>query len=89
MKATESDGEGMRLVGVSGEAIEVPAAALRALKRVAEGMSGGLALSLIPYGKELTTQEAADLLHVSAAPSRKAPPTREGFPITGSEPIAE
>jgi excisionase family DNA binding protein len=63
--ATESDGEGVRLVGPTGEAIEVPAAALRALKLVAEGMSAGLALSLIPYGKELTTQEAADLLHVS------------------------
>jgi excisionase family DNA binding protein len=64
-EATESDGEEARLVGVTGEAIEVPAAALRALKLVAEGMSAGLALSLIPYGKELTTQEAADLLHVS------------------------
>ena len=62
---TESNGEGVHLVGPAGEAIDVPAAALRALKLVAEGMSGGLALSLIPYGKELTTQEAADLLHVS------------------------
>jgi excisionase family DNA binding protein len=61
----ESDGEGVRLVGPTGEEIEVPAAAVNALKLVAEGMSAGLALSLIPYGKELTTQEAADLLHVS------------------------
>lgn len=61
----ESGEEGMRLVAPAGEAIEIPAAALRALKLVAEGMSAGLALSLIPYGKELTTQEAADLLHVS------------------------
>ncbi len=64
-EAIESDGEGVRLVGPAGEEIEVPAAALRALKLVAEGMSAGLALSLIPYGKQLTTQEAADLLHVS------------------------
>lgn len=64
-EAIESGGEGVRLVGPTGQEIEIPAAALRALKLVAEGMSAGLALSLIPYGKELTTQEAADLLHVS------------------------
>lgn len=46
-----------------GEELAVPAPALRALKRVAEGMAAGLALSLVPHGKELT--EAADLLHVS------------------------
>ena len=64
-EATESDGKGLRLIGATGEEVEVPAAALRALRFVAEGMSAGLALSLIPHGKELTTQEAADLLHVS------------------------
>jgi excisionase family DNA binding protein len=64
-EAIESDGEGVRLVGPTGDEVAVPATALRALKLVAEGMAGGLALSLIPYGKELTTQEAADLLHVS------------------------
>jgi excisionase family DNA binding protein len=64
-EAIGADGEGVRLVAQSGEEVELPAAAMRALKLVAEGMTAGLALSLIPYGKELTTQEAADLLHVS------------------------
>jgi excisionase family DNA binding protein len=61
----EHDGDGTRLVSPHGEEVEIPAAALRALKLVAEGMAAGLALSLIPHGKELTTQEAAELLHVS------------------------
>lgn len=61
----DQGGEGARLVGASGEELEIPASALQAMKLVAEGMAAGLALSLIPYGKELTTQEAADLLHVS------------------------
>jgi excisionase family DNA binding protein len=61
----EREGEGTRLVGSHGEEIEIPASVLQALKLVAEGMAAGLALSLVPHGKELTTQEAADLLHVS------------------------
>ncbi len=61
----ERGGEGARLVGSEGEEVDVPASALRALRLVAEGMAGSLTLSLIPHGKELTTQEAADLLHVS------------------------
>ncbi len=64
-EAITSDGEGARLVGLDGQEIEMPQSAFRALKLVADGMAAGLALSLIPYGKELTTQEAADLLHVS------------------------
>jgi excisionase family DNA binding protein len=64
-ETTEWGGGGVRLVGATGNEVVVPSAALRALKLVAKGMSAGLALSLLPYGKELTTQEAADLLHVS------------------------
>ena len=61
----EREGGDARLVGSHGEEIEIPASVLQALKLVAEGMAAGLALSLVPHGKELTTQEAADLLHVS------------------------
>jgi excisionase family DNA binding protein len=56
---------GARILGSDGKEIEVPASVLRAMKMVAEGMAAGLALSLVPHGKELTTQEAADLLLVS------------------------
>lgn len=61
----ERDGQGARLVGSHREEVEIPASVLRALRLVVEGMAAGLALSLIPHGKELTTQEAADLLRVS------------------------
>lgn len=54
-----------RLVGPEGEAMEIPASAFHALKLVVEGMAHGQTMMLVPHGKELTTQEAADLLHVS------------------------
>jgi excisionase family DNA binding protein len=54
-----------RLVGPDGETMEIPASAFHALKLVVQGMSRGQTMTLVPHGKELTTQEAADLLHVS------------------------
>jgi excisionase family DNA binding protein len=54
-----------RLVGPDGETIEVPASAFNALKVIVEGMARGQTMTLVPHGKELTTQEAAELLHVS------------------------
>ncbi len=54
-----------RLVGPDGEAMEIPASAFHALKLVVQGMSRGQTMTVVPHGKELTTQEAADLLHVS------------------------
>ncbi len=54
-----------RLVGPDGEAMEIPASAFHALKLVVQGMARGQTMTLVPHGKELTTQEAADLLHVS------------------------
>jgi len=54
-----------RLVDSDGEAIEIPACALHALQLVVEGMARGQTLALVAHGSELTTQEAADLLHVS------------------------
>lgn len=54
-----------RLVGSDGETMELPASAFHALKLVVEGMARGQTLTLVPHGQELTTQEAADLLHVS------------------------
>lgn len=54
-----------RLVGSDGETIELPASAFHALKLIVQGMARGQALKLVPHGKALTTQEAADLLQVS------------------------
>lgn len=54
-----------RLVGPDGDTLEIPASAFHALQLVVEGMARGRTMTLVPHGKELTTQEAADLLHVS------------------------
>lgn len=54
-----------RLVGANGETVEIPASAFHALQLVVQGMARGQTMTLVPHGKELTTQEAADLLHVS------------------------
>jgi excisionase family DNA binding protein len=54
-----------RLVGPEGETMELPPSAFNALKVIVEGMARGQTMTLVPHGKELTTQEAAELLHVS------------------------
>jgi excisionase family DNA binding protein len=62
----DTSGERMtRLVGPDGESIVLPASAFEALKAVVTGMAQGMAMTLIPSGHELTTQQAADLLRVS------------------------
>lgn len=47
------------------EPVELPGSAFEALKFVVEAMSKGQTIVLMPRGRVLTTQEAADLLHVS------------------------
>jgi excisionase family DNA binding protein len=54
-----------RLVGADGETLEIPQSAFHALKLVVRGMAKGQTITLVPHSKELTTQEAAELLHVS------------------------
>ncbi len=53
------------LLGPNGERVAIPASAFEALKAVVEGMAHGKTMTLVPQGTELTTQQAADLLHVS------------------------
>jgi excisionase family DNA binding protein len=54
-----------RLLGPRGEAIELPESVFYVLERVAQVLAGGDAVTVVPVGKELTTQQAADLLNVS------------------------
>jgi excisionase family DNA binding protein len=61
----EAQHEVARLVGPDGSEIPFPASAFQALQRVIEAMSRGASIALVPQGKELTTKQAADLLHVS------------------------
>jgi excisionase family DNA binding protein len=53
------------LVGPDGMEIPLPASAFHALQRVIEAMSRGESIALVPQGTELTTKQAAELLHVS------------------------
>jgi hypothetical protein len=52
-------------VGPNGERIVLPEAAFYVLERVAEVLARGDAVTVVPVGKELTTQQAADLLNIS------------------------
>jgi excisionase family DNA binding protein len=55
-----------RLIGPDGEVmVEIPASVLAAFRLVAAAMAQGQAVTVAPHDMELTTQEAADLLHVS------------------------
>ncbi len=54
-----------RLLDAEGNAIEIPASALRAFRLVVRRMAHGEKLALLTHGNELTTQQAAELLNVS------------------------
>lgn len=54
------------LIGVGLEdQVELPPAAFRVLRQVVEAMHQGMAVTVVPQSRTLTTQEAADLLGVS------------------------
>lgn len=54
-----------RLVGPGGEEIPLPEPMFHLLARMAEVLARGDAVTIVPVGQELTTQQAADLLNVS------------------------
>jgi excisionase family DNA binding protein len=54
-----------QLVGPKGEAIALPESVFYMLERVVEVLARGDSITVVPVGRELTTQQAADLLNVS------------------------
>lgn len=61
----EDSNGGPMLVGADGEQIALPPSLFQLLKRVVSHLSRGQAVTIIPINKEVTTQEAADILNVS------------------------
>ncbi len=53
------------LIGPDGKSVPLPDSAVRALAVAVDAMSRGQTVTLIPLGRSLTTQEAAEILHVS------------------------
>ncbi len=64
LEGVGSGGE-LQLVGPDGQSVEVPKSALYLLEQMAQVLARGDAISLVPVHKELTTQQAADILNVS------------------------
>jgi excisionase family DNA binding protein len=54
-----------QLVGPNGKTTSIPASVFYVLERVAEVMARGDSITVVPVGKEVTTQQAANLLNVS------------------------
>jgi excisionase family DNA binding protein len=53
------------LLGLDGARIELPDSAFEALRLLIEMLARGDSITLVPHGKELTSQRAADMLRVS------------------------
>jgi excisionase family DNA binding protein len=54
-----------RLILPTGEDVELPDSVFQLLRQVVRVLAQGEAVSIVPVQKELTTQQAADLLNVS------------------------
>jgi excisionase family DNA binding protein len=54
-----------RLTGPDGQSVELPESMFQVLMQVAAAMKVGLAVTVAPHHRTLSTQEAADLLRIS------------------------
>lgn len=61
----ENSNRSPMLVGPDGEQITLPTSLFQLLKRIVSHLSHDQAVTIIPINKEVTTQEAADILNVS------------------------
>ncbi|HEU5421941.1 MAG TPA: helix-turn-helix domain-containing protein [Nitrolancea sp.] len=57
--------EGKVRVTFGAESVELPESLVRLIQQVVNVLVQGEAVSIVPYHKDLTTQEAADILNVS------------------------
>ncbi len=57
--------EAYKLISPTGEVAEIPTSVLLLLERMIEVLARGDAITVVPVGKELTTQQAAQILNVS------------------------
>ena len=64
-RTDEHDARSYRLIGPHGEAVELPESVLALFQHMIEILVRGDAVTLAPVHKELTTQQAADILNVS------------------------
>lgn len=63
--ALPKDESSAQLIGANGERILIPQSVFHLLKAIIGMLARGQAVHLVPFDKELTTQEAAELLNVS------------------------
>lgn len=59
------DQRSVKVVGANGVEIEFPESILTLLRQIVHVLARGEAVSIVPVHKELTTQQAADLLNIS------------------------
>jgi excisionase family DNA binding protein len=64
-KALENSNRGALLISSEGEQIQLPPSLFLVLKRIVPHLTHGRAVTIVPIHKEVTTQEAADILNVS------------------------
>ncbi len=57
--------EAYKLISPTGEVAEIPTSVFLLLERIIEVLARGDAITVVPVGKELTTQQAAQILNVS------------------------
>lgn len=57
--------EAYELISPNGEVAEIPTSVFLLLERIIEVLARGDAITVVPVGKELTTQQAAQILNVS------------------------
>ena len=64
-RALETESPVAYLVGPNGKQVEIPLSVYRLLSGIVREMARGNAVTVAPLHKQLTTQQAADLLNVS------------------------